>query len=106
MGQATDATSLRLFTTTQFNLLAETGMRNAEVRADELPSMNYPGLAGHGVNYPEVISGVARKDPSLQNFASDAFYLEYNGPGKRCTALALFDMDRASGICDDVRNCG
>ena len=54
MGQATDATSLRLFTTTQFNLLAETGMRNAEVRADELPSMNYPGLAGHGVNYPEL----------------------------------------------------
>ena len=54
-------------------------------------------------DYVVVVPGVAKNDPWLENFAGDAIWLEYTGPGKRCTALAIFDMDRARGIRGEAR---
>ena len=54
-------------------------------------------------DYVVVVPGLAKNDPWLENFAGDAIWLEYTGPGKRCTARSLFEMDRACGIKGEVR---
>ena len=102
-----------------FDLLADTGMRNAEVGTDEIPSMTLahvtywldghmyahppPGYRMKRGDYAVVVPGVAKNDPWLENFAGDAIWLEYTGPGKRCTAHALFEMDRARGVRGEER---
>lgn len=102
-----------------FDLLADTGMRNAEIGTDEIPSMTLahvtywlgghmyahppPGYRMKRGDYAVVVPGVAKNDPWLENFAGDAIWLEYTGPGKRCTAHALFEMDRARGVRGEER---
>lgn len=102
-----------------FNLLADTGMRNAEVGTNETPSMTLahvtywlsgrmhaqppPAYRMKRGDYAVVIPGVAKNDPWLENFAGDAIWLEYTGPGKRCTAQALFAMDVARNIRGEAR---
>ena len=54
-------------------------------------------------DYVVVVPGLAKNDPWLENFAGDAIWLEYTGPGKRCTARSLFEMDRARGIKGEAR---
>ena len=50
-----------------------------------------PGYRMKRGDYAVVVPGIAKNDPWLENFAGDAIWLEYTGPGRRCTANALFE---------------